>query len=88
MIGNQTVQVENPVRIISVKSNPGTSSQREWTYSYTGASYLTQFVPHSTPGEVATYASVFPAVTVLRTVTLPDGRQSRYKDGLLLMLHD
>jgi RHS repeat-associated protein len=84
-IGNQIVQVQNPVRIIGVTANPGTPSQRQWSYAYTGASYLYQFVAPSTPGEVATYSSVFPAVTVLRTVTLPDGRQWNFNlDGLLI----
>jgi RHS repeat-associated protein len=61
--------------IASVVANPGTASQRQWTYQY-GSSQVNQYAPPASADGVATITAV--SVYTLTSVTLPNGRQWQY----------
>lgn len=69
-------------QIASVVANPGTASQRQWTYQY-GGSQVTQYAPPAAPDGVATTTSG--SIYTLTSVTLPNGRQWLYNLGGLMV---
>jgi RHS repeat-associated protein len=62
-------------QIASVVANPGTASQRQWTYQY-GSLQVNQYSPPASADGVATTTAV--SVYTLTSVTLPNGRQWLY----------
>lgn len=62
-------------QIASVVANPGTASQRQWTYQY-GYSQVNQYAPPASADGVATISAV--SVYTLTSVALPNGRQWLY----------
>jgi RHS repeat-associated protein len=62
-------------QIASVVANPGTASQRQWTYQY-GYSQVNQYAPPASADGMATIQAV--SVYTLTSVTLPNGRQWLY----------
>ena len=62
-------------QIASVVANPGTASQRQWTYQY-GSSQVNQYTPPALADGAATVTAV--SVYTLTSVTLPNGTQWQY----------